>query len=139
MRQNCGIHSFFVFGSFTKINFFGCCPWSNLARDFTMLVEGFKQQQSNNQNSPCSIFGPNSMALYYRPLQESCGLYSQRFRLFLTQCLSPKLSPAELASEASFVISQRKLRFPQNWASWLFPPSTQKFLPRGENEVCPHF
>lgn len=88
-----------------------------------MLVEGIKHQQKKNQqqNSPCSIFGPNSMALYYHPLQESCGLYSQHFRPFLTQCLSPKLPPAELASKASFVTSQRKLWFPQNWASWLWP------------------
>lgn len=116
MRQNCGIHSFFVFGSYLKINFFG-----NLAQDFTMLVEGIKHQQNNNKNSPCSIFGPNSMTLYYCPLRESCGFYSQHFRPFLTQCLSPKLSPAELASKASFVTSQRKLWFPQNWASWLWP------------------
>lgn len=27
MRQNCGRHSFFVFGSYPKINFFGYCPW----------------------------------------------------------------------------------------------------------------
>lgn len=117
MRKNRRIISFFVFGSYVKINFFVVVvDHGNLAWAFTVLVGNIKHQQNqNNINSQCSNFGPNCMDLYYSHLQE----HWLSFYSFLTQCLPPK--GAEPPPKASLVTSQRKSRFPQNCASWLWP------------------
>lgn len=119
MRKNCRIISFFVFGSYVKINFVVVVvDHGNLAWAFTILVGNIKHQQNqNNINSQCSNFGPNCMALYYSHLQE----HWLSFYSFLTQCLPPKGAPAEPPPKAPLVTSQRKSRFPQNCASWLWP------------------
>lgn len=99
-----------------KINIF--VVHGNLTWAFTMLFGDIKHQQKQNKsNSQCSSFGPSGMDLYYSHLR------TLAFFLFLSDSVSPTKTSTSWASspQASLVTSQRKSRFPQNCASWLWP------------------
>lgn len=93
IRQNCRISSLSL-GLIWKLIVL-VVVHGNLAWDFTMLAEGIKHQQdkNNNKNSQCSIFGLNSMALYYSHLQEH---WQTLLPTFLS--LSDSVSPTNITS-----------------------------------------
>lgn len=147
IRQNCRISSLSLVLIWKLIVL--VVVHGNLAWDFTMLAEGIKHQQdkNNNKNSQCSIFGLNSMALYYSHLQEH---WQTLLPTFLS--LSDSVSPTKITSSwACFqsischlpeeVMFSTELSFLALTLTKRFFPCLhkEKFPPCGENEPHPHF